>query len=98
MQTEGKYDKLFKTDALEGDLRRRSVRGGAVTLSAQGCKFALGLASTAVLARLLTPDDFGLIAMVLVLTAFVDRFKDMGLAMSTVQQSEINHRQVSTLF
>ncbi len=98
MQTEGKYDKFFQTDGLSQNLRRRSVRGGAVTLSAQGCKFVLGLASTAVLARLLTPDDFGLIAMVLVLTAFVDRFKDMGLAMSTVQRAEINHRQVSTLF
>jgi PST family polysaccharide transporter len=50
------------------------------------------------LARLLTPKDFGLIAMVTVITGFVSMFKDMGLSMATVQKDEINHNQTSTLF
>ena len=80
------------------DLRKRSVRGGAITVTAEGFKFALVLASTAILARILTPADFGLVAMVATVTNFVARFKDLGLSMSTVQRAEINHRQVSTLF
>jgi len=38
-----------------------------------------------VLARLLTPEEFGLIAMVTAVTGFVMMFKDMGLSMATVQ-------------
>ncbi|MCH7559555.1 MAG: lipopolysaccharide biosynthesis protein [Planctomycetes bacterium] len=56
------------------------------------------MGSLAVLARLLTPGDFGLIAMVTVVTGFVALFKDMGLSMATVQKAHINHAQVSTLF
>ena len=51
-----------------------------------------------ILARLLTPEDFGLIAMVNGLVGFVAMFKDSGLSMATVQRAEINHAQVSNLF
>lgn len=51
-----------------------------------------------VLARILTPRDFGLIAMVAAVTGFIMIFKDLGLSMATVQKAEINHGQVSTLF
>ena len=51
-----------------------------------------------VLARLLTPADFGLIAMVVAVTGFAALFKDAGLSMATVQREHITHEQVSTLF
>jgi len=89
---------FFDTKYLKADLKGRSVRGGAVTIAAQGATFFLGMASTVVLARLLTPQDFGLIAMVTAVTGFVMMFKDMGLSMATVQKDEINHAQISTLF
>ncbi len=91
-------DDLFRTDHLQHDLKGRSVRGGAATLGGQAASFFLKLGSTAVLARLLTPADFGLIAMVTAVTGFVAMFKDAGLSMATVQRAEINHRQISTLF
>jgi O-antigen/teichoic acid export membrane protein len=67
-------------------------------MAAQGAKFFLRMGSTVVLARLLTPADYGLIAMVAVVTNFVMMFKDMGLSMATVQKAEIDHHQISTLF
>lgn len=91
-------DRHFATDHLVKDLKRRSARGGAVVLIAQGCKLLLHLGSTATLARLLTPADFGLIAMVTAFTGFVGLFKDLGLSSATVQRARINHPQVSTLF
>lgn len=91
-------DRHFDTSHLKGNLAGRTMRSGAVTLSAQSIKFALRLGSTAILARLLSPDDFGLIAMVTAITGFVELFKDAGLSMATVQREEINHAQVSTLF
>ena len=89
---------FFDTEYLKSDLKGRSVRGGAVTMIAQAMKFFLQMGSTIVLARLLTPQDFGLIAMVTAVTGFVMMFKDMGLSMATVQKDEINHGQISTLF
>lgn len=77
---------------------RSAVRSAAVTLNAQVAKFVLGLALTAVLARLLTPADYGLVAMVAVITGFVGIFKDGGLTIATVQRVEVTHGQVSTLF
>jgi len=91
-------DRYFNTDHLHADLKGRSVRGGAVTMTAQAAKFVLGTGSTMILARLLTPEDYGLIAMVTAVTGFVAMFKDMGLSMATVQRAEINHGQISTLF
>lgn len=92
------HEQHFGTDHLKTDLKGRSVRGGAVTLFAQLCKFVLQMGSTVILARLLTPQDYGLIGMVTAVTGFVSLFKDMGLSMATIQKAEINHRQISTLF
>lgn len=90
--------KFFDTEHLKADIKGHSVRGGAVTIGSQGIKFLLQTVSTAVLARLLTPDDFGLIAMVSVFTEFVNLFKDLGLSMATIQRKDITHNQVSNLF
>lgn len=91
-------DRHFRTDHLMSDLKGRTVRGGAVTVTAQGCKFTLMMCSNIVLARLLTPADFGLIAMVAAFTGFVILFQDLGLSIATVQRAQITHAQVSTLF
>ncbi len=98
MEEESFQNNFFDTEYLKADLKGRSVRGGAATIAAQGTTFFLGMASTVVLARLLTPQDFGLIAMVTAVTGFVVMFKDMGLSMATVQRAEVNHAQISTLF
>ena len=91
-------DRHTRTDAVEGDLKGRSVRSGFVKMAAQGGQLAIGVGSTMVLARLLTPEDFGLFAMVGALMAFIGSFKDFGLPMATVQQEEVSPRQVGALF
>jgi PST family polysaccharide transporter len=52
----------------------------------------------AVLARLLAPKDFGLVAMATTLTSFVGIFTDLGLSAATVQRKEIDQATVSALF
>lgn len=93
-----KHHHIFDTKHLQGNLKGHSLRGGAATLLSQACILVARIVSTAVLARLLSPGDFGLITMVVTVTAFADLFKDIGLSMATIQRSEINHRQVSNLF
>ena len=100
MTTTSNHDqnRHFRTDHLQADLGGRSARGGAVTLSAQLFKFVLTTVAAIALARLLTPDDYGLIAMVAILVNFVGMFQYLGLSTATVKWAELNHQQVSTLF
>ena len=88
----------FDTSHLIDDIKGRSVRGGAVTVTTQALRFALRMGSTVVLARLLTPGDFGLVAMVTALTGFAMMFRDLGLSTATIQQEQVTHRQISNLF
>jgi O-antigen/teichoic acid export membrane protein len=81
-----------------GNLKRKSLVGGFAALSAQGARFVLQTATTMVLARLLSPNDFGLQGMVVVLTGFLALFGDAGLGTATVQRPELTHEQASTLF
>ncbi|HMH54127.1 MAG TPA: lipopolysaccharide biosynthesis protein [Candidatus Acidoferrum sp.] len=80
------------------DTRGRSVQGSVVSVSSQGLRFVLRTGSMMVLARLLTPEDFGLQAMVVVMTGFLALFRDAGLSAVTVQRDTVSHDQVSTLF
>ena len=88
----------FRTDHLRADLRNRTLTGGFITLTAQGIQFALNLASIVILARLLSPRDFGLVAMGLTIVGFLRVFKEAGLSTATVQREGITHAQVSNLF
>ena len=80
------------------DARGRSIRGGVVSVGSQGLRFVLRTASMMALARLLTPEDFGLQGMVLVMTGFLALFRGAGLSTVTVQRGTVSHDQVSTLF
>jgi O-antigen/teichoic acid export membrane protein len=93
-----KYDHHLKTDHLTGELKERSVHAGFVTACSQVVKFVLQTVSTMVLARILTPRDYGLVGMAMVVTNFVLHFKDLGLAIATVQREHVTHEQVSVLF
>jgi PST family polysaccharide transporter len=81
-----------------GNLKLRSVQGGAVALGSQAAKFLIQLGSTVVLARLLTPQDYGAVTMVTALLGFVTLFRDLGLSTATIQRETITHDEVSGLF
>lgn len=80
------------------DLKEKAVRGGIAKLCSQGSNFVLRLGSLMVLARLLDPKDFGLVAMVTAVSGVFALFKDAGLSMATVQRATITREQSSTLF
>lgn len=80
------------------DLKRKSVRGGVLTFLSQGAHILIGFVSTIVLARLLSPDDYGLLAMVVAVTAFAALFRDLGLSSATIQIHTLTNAQQSNLF
>jgi polysaccharide transporter, PST family len=84
-------------DAGDG-LRKKSVRGAVFMASAGAAESVVRLAATVGLARLLSPEELGLVAMVMVLIGLVEFVKDLGLGIVTVQDKDITHREVSSLF
>lgn len=88
----------FCTDHLVQNLGKHVISGGFVTVAAQGVKFVLNFTSTMVLARLLSPMEFGLVGMVLAVIGLLGLFKELGLSTATVQRETITQDQVSNLF
>jgi PST family polysaccharide transporter len=79
-------------------LKRASVNGAAVNLGSQLTKFGMLFVYQIVLARMLSPSDFGLIAMTAPVIAFVQIFSDFGLTQATIQRSQISQSQLTLLF
>ena len=79
-------------------LKEKTIRAGAARLTGQLGRSVLRLGSIIVLARLLDPTDFGIVAMVTVLTGVFEIFATGGLSAATIQKPEISDRQVSALF
>jgi PST family polysaccharide transporter len=80
------------------DLKARTIHAGFVKAWSQAGMFLLRIGTLMVLARLLEPKDFGLVAMVTVVTGVFQLFQDAGLSLATVQRPSITNEQVSSLF
>jgi len=93
-----KFAKFADTGTVRQNLKRKSVRGVLFMVSGGGADFVIRLVSTFLLARLLSPSDFGLIAMILSVTAIAEQFSELGLSTATIQRRELNHQQVTNLF
>lgn len=76
----------------------RVRRGLAWKLFSQTVLQASRLVVTVVLARVLTPHDFGIAGMVLVLSGFIIPFADLGMGSALVQRPSIDEHDRSTIF
>lgn len=81
-----------------GELRRLAIRGAGASVSAQGLALLVQMVATVVLARLLTPSDFGVVAMVTTISLLVMNFGLNGFTEAVVQSEDISHTLVSNLF
>ena len=79
-------------------LKGAAVNGVAANLAAQLVLFVLRFGYQIAIARLLLPSDFGLVAMITPVIAFVQLFADLGLTQATIQMKEISQGQLSFLF
>jgi lipopolysaccharide exporter len=64
----------------EASLGARTVRGALWAYGSYGLGRVLVLITTALLARLLTPDEFGLVALAILATSILDRLADFGVS------------------
>jgi polysaccharide transporter, PST family len=86
---------LFETNQ---PLHQRIHRAGVLSLITRGIDFAFQFVTMAVLARLLTPSDFGIFAMATPFVWILMTFGDLGLAAAVLQQRDLNERQAAAIF
>lgn len=79
-------------------LAAAAARGGAATVAAQVARIGLQLASVVVLARLLTPGQFGLVAMVTAVIGVAELLRDFGLSVASVQAKDVSRAERGNLF
>lgn len=77
---------------------RIALRGGLVTGAAQAIRIGVQFLSVVIMARLLTPEDFGLVASVAPIIAFVGLFQNLGLQQAVIQRRDITQRQLNQVF
>jgi O-antigen/teichoic acid export membrane protein len=81
-----------------GSMRSRILRGLAWKVFSGGFRQVSQMAVAVILARLLTPHDYGLAAMVLVFSSLVIIFSDLALGAALVQRKVLHERDRSTVF
>lgn len=81
-----------------GGLGSTAARGALVMLTGQGMRVLLQFASIVILARLLTPHDYGLIAIVVMIIGVGEIFRDFGLSSAAVRAPELTRDQSTNLF
>lgn len=79
-------------------LPRAAARGASVVFAGQGIRIAVQLAGIVILARLLSPEDYGLLAMVTAIVGAAEIIRDFGLAPAAIQAKNLSVAERSNLF
>ncbi len=83
-------------DPLEATHRTTAFRGAFLTVGMRWTDRLLGLVSTLVLARLLVPEDFGLVAMAMVIVGLLDVMLDLGVSAALIQNDRADDEDFHT--
>ncbi|MDQ1202928.1 lipopolysaccharide biosynthesis protein [Rhodococcus sp. SORGH_AS_0303] len=88
------------TDSLsaKGPLGRIAARGAAFSFAGQAAKIVVQLLGLVILSRLLGPEEYGLLAMVVAVVGIGELLRDFGLSAAAVQTKTLSEGQQSNLF
>lgn len=81
-----------------GSLKARSSRSAGITVGAEAVVFVVRTGGVIVLARLLVPEDFGVVAMVTALFMLLMNFGVNGFSEYTIHKEEVNADETNAIF
>ena len=82
----------------EQSLKYKMITGIVWTAFQKGGALIIGFIGNIILARLLSPDDYGCIGLLLIFTSIADILIDGGLGVALIQKKEIKDIDCSTVF
>jgi len=77
---------------------KAGLSGGAVVLAGQAFRLVIEFVGLTVLSRLLPPEDFGIIAMVMIFIMLGETLRDFGMGTVGLQRANLSQQQASNLF
>ena len=80
------------------NIKQQLFSGVFYTALAKYSGIIISLVVAGVLARLLSPDDFGIVAIATVIIAFFNLFTDMGISSAIVQHKTLTGEELSGIF
>lgn len=80
------------------ELKSKGLKGSVWNLLSMSINQIRNFIVTLVLARLLTPTDFGLVSMAMVLNTILDTFADFGFSNAIIRKKNISETETSTVF
>lgn len=83
---------------MAGNLKQQLFSGVFYTALAKYSGIVISLVVAGVLARLISPDDFGIVAVATVIIAFFNLFTDMGISPAIVQNKTLTEKDLSEIF
>ena len=81
-----------------GEFRARTLSALSWSGIAQVARQLLQFVISVILARLLSPQEFGLIGMIVVFTGFARIFSDIGMGAALIQKLNLEQRHLNTVF
>jgi PST family polysaccharide transporter len=85
-------------NAVTGNLTAIASRGIALNYASQLLRFVLQIGYQIAIARLLMPEQFGIVAMASPLIALIGLVGNLGLTQAAIQRPQISDAEMSTLF
>lgn len=85
---------MTRTDSLGG----AAARGSAITIASQLVRALIQFVTVVALTRLLAPDDFGILAMVVAITGLSEIVRDFGLSSAVMSAKSLSAAQRTNLF
>lgn len=89
---------FFQDNAEMQGHARKTFRDGVISVLSRAINAVIQVASVILLARLLTPEDYGLVAMVTAVSGFAPMIVDFGTRDALAQREKISEGEVSSLF
>ena len=80
------------------NFKKEFASGVGYTAITKYAGMAISLVISAVLARILSPEDYGVIAIAMVIIAFLSIFSDMGIGPAVIQIQDLDKSELDTIF
>jgi len=88
----------MQTDSNAVGFKQKLISGAGFTALSKYSGLVAGLVVTAILARHLSPEDYGVIAIATVFSSFFSLISDMGIATAIIQKRDLSGHDLSSIF
>lgn len=86
----------MSAEAEKSSVYRHMIRGSAWAIAMRWGIRVIGFVSVIILARLLTPDDFGIVAMGALTIGFINGFTELGVQMLLIREKDVDRDHCDT--